>query len=404
MKPLDAVMIEKILNQYDLQKKTYYDFLERTLTLIKEFIEPDGPKIHSIVGRIKEKERLTAKLHNPQEKYNGLNEVPDIAGIRIITFFEEEVQVILEIIRREFNVFPSTEQPKSMLTDPNRFGYTSISLLVGLLDNRLELIEYRRFRGFLVEVQIRSVLQHAWLEINNNLGFQTKDLCPVQKQREYARIAALLELADLELNKIKEFSYQPKPSQRVNEQSLIPTETLAPLPDLPFEPIPIAEEKIPILKPAKPSLLEKPISTNLISYADMERFVLENRLVNTYDRKIADHYDTRLIFKTQSITLLTEAFCHLDIVKITEVAEAIKTHEKFIKPIAAILFGDPSAMKYEHISKGCSLLMVCYAIVAKTGHTNTVFQYINRNYFENDPSIPGKSTELIECIQHLSTP
>ncbi len=398
MHTLDPIIIDKILNQYDLQKRTYSDFLERTLTLMKEFIAPDGPKVHSIVGRIKEKESLAEKLRNPREEYTSINDLPDIAGIRIITFFEEEVQVIAEIIRREFNVFPSSEQPKATLTDPHRFGYVSASQQVGLLDNRLELIEYRRFRGFLVELQVRSVLQHSWLEINKHLGFHQKGLCPPAKQREYGRIAALFELADLELNKIKPHANQPPKKARPSEKGFEPQETVLPLPDLPFDSLPMPAETLQPAPPI-PALLEKPNNVNIIKYEDMERCVLENRLVNTLDRKIADIYDTRLIFKRKSITTLTEAFCHLDITTLDEVEEAILLYDKIVTPLGRILFGDPSTTKYEHISKGSSLLMVCYALIAKTAHTNTVFQYINKNCFENNPTIPGKSTELIECVQ-----
>ncbi|MBF0180821.1 MAG: hypothetical protein HQM03_12435 [Magnetococcales bacterium] len=386
MHEIDSITNEKILNQYDQQKKHYSDFLERTLTLIKEFIAPDGPKIHSIVGRIKEKESLAEKLDHPPETYQNLADVPDIAGIRIITFFEEEVQVVTEIIRREFNVFPSREQPKYLLTDPNRFGYASANWQLGLLDNRLELIEYRRFRGFLVELQVRSVLQHAWLEINKSLGFQTREHCPPQKQREYGRIAALFELADLELNKIRSHAHRPASGARPARPEIpssAPLQDAVAAPDAPRE---------------QPTLLEKPLSANRIRFEDMERVVLDNRLVIAHDRKIADLYDTRLIFKQQSIVTLTDAFHHLDIGRVGELEEAFKAFEKSIKPLGLILFGDPAVRKYEHLSKGNSLLVLACGLAAKTGHTNTVFQFIGRFPFENDPTQPGISTELIECV------
>ncbi|MBF0628578.1 MAG: hypothetical protein HQL91_10220 [Magnetococcales bacterium] len=417
MKPLDSVMIDKILLQYDQQKKTYQDFLDRTLTLIQEFIVPDGPKIHSIVGRIKEKESLADKLEHPREPYGKLNDVPDIAGIRIITYFEEEVQVISEIIRREFNVFASPEQSRVQQNDPHRFGYHSTNFQVGLLDNRLELIEYRRFRGFLVELQIRSVLQHAWLEINKHLGFQTREHCPPNKQREYARVTALFELADLELNQIKPFAHQPRKPTRA-ELGLEPGDALPPLPELAFESLappeteppapsnasPPSQPQVPTASPSRPpGLLEKVPTVSQIRHEEMERFVLDNRLITAYDRKIADHYDTRLIFKSPSIITLTEACYHLDIASIAEAGEVIRHNEKFIKPIARVLFGDPATSKYEHISRGVTLLVICCALAAKTGHTNTVFQFITRHHFENDPEITGKSSELIDCLQeHLS--
>ncbi|MBF0164888.1 MAG: hypothetical protein HQM01_10375 [Magnetococcales bacterium] len=405
MNPLDTVMIDKILIQYDQQKKNYQDFLERTLTLIKEFIVPDGPKIHSIVGRIKEKESLVEKLNHPRVPYATLSDVPDIAGIRIITYFEEEVQLISEIIRREFNVFASPEHPKAQTVDPNRFGYTSTNLQVGLLDNRLELIEYRRFRGFLVELQIRSVLQHAWLEINKHLGFQTREHCPPARQREYARVTALFELADLELNQIKPHAWQPPKQSRANDSGA-ESETLPLLPEVPFEPPPTLEGETPEppIHPSgagKPGLLERAVPNTRISEAEMERFVLDNRLLNAYDRKIADHYDTRLIFKSPSIAVLTEACQLVDIPSIAVAGEMIRHHEKFIRPVARVLFGDPANSKYEHISRGVTLLAVCATLAAKTGQTNAVFGFITRIRFENDPTVTGLASDLIERVKEI---
>jgi hypothetical protein len=61
---------------------------------------------------------------------------------------------------------------------------------------RTDLPEYRPFRLLKFELQIRSILQHAWAEIEHDLQYKTKEAIPRELQRRFARLSGLLELAD----------------------------------------------------------------------------------------------------------------------------------------------------------------------------------------------------------------
>jgi putative GTP pyrophosphokinase len=67
----------------------------------------------------------------------------------------------------------------------------------------LLLSEYRRFKDLKVEIQIRSILQHAWAEIEHDLGYKSKYSVPRLVRRDFSRLAGLLELADEEFVKIR---------------------------------------------------------------------------------------------------------------------------------------------------------------------------------------------------------
>lgn len=91
-----------------------------------------------------------------------------------------------------------------MQSDPDRFGYLSLHFIARLSDGRVELVEYRRFKGLRFEIQIRSILQHAWAEIEHDLGYKSASGVPAEVRRRFARVSGLLELADSEFCAIRD--------------------------------------------------------------------------------------------------------------------------------------------------------------------------------------------------------
>lgn len=53
------------------------------------------------------------------------------------------------------------------------------------------------------EIQFRTVLQHAWAEIEHDLGYKSEYSIPLSMRREFSRVAGLLELADETFEKLK---------------------------------------------------------------------------------------------------------------------------------------------------------------------------------------------------------
>jgi putative GTP pyrophosphokinase len=64
--------------------------------------------------------------------------------------------------------------------------------------------EYSRFEGCKVEIQVRSILQHAWAEIEHDLGYKSEREIPANVRREFFRVAGLLEVADAEFQRIRD--------------------------------------------------------------------------------------------------------------------------------------------------------------------------------------------------------
>lgn len=85
--------------------------------------------------------------------------------------------------------------------EPDRFGYCSVHYVVEMSQKRLNLYEHQAYEGLKCEIQIRSVLQHAWAEIEHDLGYKSEIAIPKRIRRNFSRLAGLLEIADKEISR-----------------------------------------------------------------------------------------------------------------------------------------------------------------------------------------------------------
>jgi putative GTP pyrophosphokinase len=106
------------------------------------------------------------------------------------------------LIRKEFQIDLENSIDKRQQT-ANEFGYRSLHLVSQIDESRLKLTEYKKYSEIKFEIQIRSILQHAWAEIEHDLGYKSKSSLPNNTKRSFNRLAALLESADIEFDRLK---------------------------------------------------------------------------------------------------------------------------------------------------------------------------------------------------------
>lgn len=196
--------IEHILAEYREKLSTYDEFATACRVLVEKLLRPKEIRVHSVTCRAKTKDRLREKLARPEKEYGALTDITDLAGVRIITHFADEVDDIATIIEREFAVIPEESIDKRQVLDPDRFGYLSLHYVCTLPGRRTRLAEYSPYRGLICEIQVRSVLQHAWAEIEHDLGYKSPEAIPRPIRRRFSRLAALLETADDEFMRIRD--------------------------------------------------------------------------------------------------------------------------------------------------------------------------------------------------------
>lgn len=191
-----------LVQEFKEQEHIYEALGLKVKQLIKELLIIDETKIHHLSQRTKEIDRLKEKIDRKSNKYSALNEITDLTGIRIITFFAEDVDKIAELISTEFKIDIENTIDKRALAE-DKFGYMSMHYVVSISDDRLKLSEYKAFKDLKLEIQIRSILQHGWAEIEHDLGYKGSKGIPSEFKRDFNRVAALLETSDKEFNRLK---------------------------------------------------------------------------------------------------------------------------------------------------------------------------------------------------------
>ena len=133
-----------------------------------------------VTSRAKNAQRLQAKLRNRDQSKNYTSEasihedVIDLAGVRISLYFPTDRDKIGSLLNDVFQVvrdpktFPELDKPRPGKRFP---GYFATHYLVKLKQEGLD-HDQLRFSPSRIEIQIASVLMHAWAEVEHDLQYK----------------------------------------------------------------------------------------------------------------------------------------------------------------------------------------------------------------------------------------
>lgn len=144
----------------------------------------------------------------------------DMIGIRVICTFLEDISVILEQLKEIFDI--REIERKGADLNFKEFGYESIHVLIAIpedcipadIDDNLPLPN-----DLVCEIQIRTILQDAWAEVEHELIYKS-EFTPFDMplRRKLASMNASLNLADIIFQEIRD--YQKKLQDEMNERKL----------------------------------------------------------------------------------------------------------------------------------------------------------------------------------------
>lgn len=179
-------------------------FTKQINGVIVELLKINGIDVVATDPRTKSLESFKGKLERPgkEGKYKSCFDMTDISGVRIIVYLQEDVVKVVELIRRHFDIDEANSYDIKNDDNPDRFGYRSSHLIASYNASRLALPEFGSFAGFKAEIQVRTVLQHAWAQIDWKLRYKNVIEIPKGILRPLYILSALLESADKEFSRI----------------------------------------------------------------------------------------------------------------------------------------------------------------------------------------------------------
>ena len=207
-KYMEAVVmnVDEVIKKYVLEQRDTYRLLsEKTKEFLSSILSSEGIVPHSITTREKDPEELREKITREGEVPDALvNCIRDLAGVRIIAYFTSDVDKIVPLIEKEFNIDSGHSMDKRLSSDPAIFGYASVHFVVEFRPEMLKLPEYALFDKMKCEIQVRTILQHAWAEIEHDIVYKSPGEIPFRVRRRFACLAGLLEIADREFESLRQ--------------------------------------------------------------------------------------------------------------------------------------------------------------------------------------------------------
>jgi predicted RNase H-like nuclease/ppGpp synthetase/RelA/SpoT-type nucleotidyltranferase len=166
------------------------------VAVVSGILDEAGINYLSVDGRAKSVASFTEKAGRSREGAllypDPLRDIADQLGVRVITFVSGDVDAAAALLTEQLVVRDDRDLGE-LTASEGRFGYASRHLQVEL-------------GGREVQIQLRTVLQHAWAEFEHDIRY--KGEVPAEHINEFDRrftmAAGLLELADREFSEIRD--------------------------------------------------------------------------------------------------------------------------------------------------------------------------------------------------------
>ena len=208
--------VDEIVKEYEKSFEIYESFE----TILKNYIQGlldkaiqegklDKESVE-IKSRTKEIESFKGKISRDDKKLkykDPLSEITDLVGIKIMLTSLKDENIVYELLKLEMkdnidkeNSVDKTEDIKK----ERKFGYLGRHLVVFYDENMFELgkhlinkeIHPSHFKGLRAEIQIKTLLQHVWAEVEHKARYKAGEELSNDKKRYFDRLAALIEVAD----------------------------------------------------------------------------------------------------------------------------------------------------------------------------------------------------------------
>lgn len=180
---------------------THQRLTQSVVAIIRGLLIAKGITFLTVDGRVKDKDSIIKKIERKRYK-NPARQMTDISGLRVIVYFESDIARVSEVIASCFRVDKKNSLDKGALLSVDKIGYRSVHFVCDIGESRERLPEFEGMAGMKFEIQVRTVLQHAWAEISHDRNYKFTGKLPAEIERELFLYSGLLEVADKGFDKL----------------------------------------------------------------------------------------------------------------------------------------------------------------------------------------------------------
>jgi putative GTP pyrophosphokinase len=192
---MEIQLWRSILCPYELAVK---ELIVKFEHLIIEHKENDRySPIEQVSGRVKTVPSLLEKMqrkHVPMERM--VYEIEDIAGIRLICQFEEDIDIVANMIKKRSDMEVKSE--KDYLTHVKESGYRSYHMIIYYT---VETIDGPK--KIQVEIQIRTMAMNFWATVEHSLQYKYRGDMPPHVADRLSKAAEAIVSLDREMSSVR---------------------------------------------------------------------------------------------------------------------------------------------------------------------------------------------------------
>ena len=194
---------QELLAQFRENLPVYQKIEQVALQVIQRIIKEQGITINSLEHRVKAEKSLAGKLELKGGKYTSISDITDLFGMRIITFYTDDVDKVAAIVKRTFDVDWNESVDKRKAHELTSFGYNSLHYICRLPKTLVDDPDMPLLNELRFEIQMRTALQHVWSTIEHDIGYKGSVKILPEYRRQFSRLAGMLELIDDELSRLR---------------------------------------------------------------------------------------------------------------------------------------------------------------------------------------------------------
>ena len=168
---------EALLQEFRECRPSLEKLSDKVCTQLRQALKTQSIELMGLEHRVKTEDSLAGKLERKGDKYATLEQITDLVGVRIITYYTDDVDKVAAIVQQLFEVDWQNSVDKRKVHQLTSFGYNSLHYICKLKEGSMPF-----------EIQMRTALQHVWSAIEHDIGYKGAVKLPPEYRRQFSRL------------------------------------------------------------------------------------------------------------------------------------------------------------------------------------------------------------------------